>query len=186
MTKASKQKNPSPKTQVAAKTGSSVKRWLRRGGEVVLFVALLYGITQWQSRGMLDSGRPAPDFSLSSLSGDTYHLSDLRGRRVILHFWATWCPVCKSNIPFFNFTAPYYQKDPVFLAIAVDGQNRHKVASIAKDKEISYPVLLGNPAIGRKYRVTKYPSTYFINEKGEITAQDSGFLTPLGLWWKAF
>jgi peroxiredoxin len=184
MTKASNPKAPSP--QGGAKPGSPLKRWLRRGVEAALFVALLYGITQWQSRGMLASGRPAPEFALTSLSGQTYRLEDLRGRRVVVHFWATWCPVCKNNIPLFNLIAPYYQKDPIFLAVAVDGQNRHKVAAVAEDKGITYPVLLGSPKIGRQYRVSKYPSTYFINEQGRITAQDSGFLTPLGLWWKAF
>ncbi len=66
-------------------------------------------------------GLPAPDFQLASLDGTTVKLSDFRGKAVLLNFWATWCPPCKVEMPWFADLQTQYGKDGlVILGVAMD------------------------------------------------------------------
>ncbi len=161
-------------------------RWVRRTGEIALFLALFQGILYWQTRNLLDSGQKVPEFQLSDLDGNVVSSAHLKGKRVILHFWASWCSVCKTNIPVFTSMHSLYQHDPLFISIAIDGDRTEIIRKMRREKGISYPVLVGNGEIARLFRISAYPTTYFIDAQGRIRSQDSGFLSPLGLWYKTW
>lgn len=163
-------------------------RWLRWVINIVIFAVLFFLITSWQTRNLISSGTQAPGFDLKTIKGDQVQLKDFSGRRVIIYFWATWCPVCKNNISLLNwmydFSYNSAQSDPVFLSIVLDGKNINQVKTIAKEKDIRFPVLLADETLARKYRLRSYPTTYFISANGQVSSQDSGFLTPMGAWWR--
>lgn len=164
------------------------KFYQHRIGKWIINILLILFIFQlalyWQTQSLLQSGQTMPDFSLQTLQGETLALKDLKGKRVIIHFWATWCPVCKTNIPVFNNMYSWYKESPVFISIVMDGERRAVLEKIVRDKGIQYPVLLGSAELAATFRISAFPTTYFVDENGFIRSQDRGFLSPLGLWYK--
>lgn len=116
----------------------------------------------------LKIGVKAPDFELEALSGETVKLSDLEGKKVILNFWATWCPPCKEEMPAME---EFYQKagdDVEILAVNID--TKYDVKGFADKMGLTFPILLDkNNSVSSTYSVMTIPTTYFINEKGIIT-----------------
>jgi len=128
-----------------------------------------------QSSG-LQIGSKAPDFSLKTLSGETVKLSELKGKRIMLNFWATWCPPCKKEMPeienFFNEG----QKDVVILAVNIDPQL--DVKGFVKKNGITFPVLLDqDDQVNGMYKIISIPTTYFIDSNGIIQNKYTGSLT---------
>ncbi|MFO7317023.1 MAG: redoxin domain-containing protein [Bacilli bacterium] len=123
-------------------------------------------------------GKPAPDFTLNTLDGNPLTLSDLKGKKVILNFWATWCPPCKDEMPHFQeYYEKYAEEDNVEI-VAVNYTLNDKMASVenfVKSYDLTFPVLLMEEEDVREtYKVYTLPSTFFINSKGVIEKQVLG------------
>jgi peroxiredoxin len=117
----------------------------------------------------------APDFTLQDLSGKKVHLADLKGRVVLLEFWATWCPPCRAEIPAMErLHAQYGSKGLTVLAIALDEGGWDGVKAFAAERKISYTVLRGSDDVSSKYMVRLIPSTFLIDKEGNIRKQFMG------------
>src|SRR5947209_16005115 len=93
-------------------------------------------------------GKPAPEFALESLDGATVHLSDFRGKAVLLNFWATWCQPCKIEMPWFEALQKQYGPQGFqVLGIAVDDASKENIEKFAKDIAGNFPILLGKEAV---------------------------------------
>lgn len=117
----------------------------------------------------LSKGQIAPDFELKTMEGETVHLSDYRGKRVIVNFWATWCPPCRAEIP--DLQKLYDKKDIVILAINLTSTEKsvEKVAKFVKEFEMTFPVLKDvNSEVSTTYQVQAYPTSYMIDSNGRI------------------
>jgi len=122
--------------------------------------------------------KPAPDFTLNTLDGNPLTLSDLKGKKVILNFWATWCPPCKDEMPHFQeYYEKYAEEDNVEI-VAVNYTLNDKMTSVenfVKSYDLTFPVLLMEEEDVREtYKVYTLPSTFFINSKGVIEKQVLG------------
>src|SRR6476659_2967990 len=94
----------------------------------------------------------APDFTLQSLDDKTVHLSDFRGKAVLLNFWATWCQPCKIEMPWFEELQKQYGPQGLqIIGVAMDDASREDIAKFAKDVGVSYPILIGKEALGDTY-----------------------------------
>src|SRR3984893_15851394 len=113
---------------------------------------------------------PAPDFALESLDGKRGRLSDLRGKAVLLNFWATWCSPCKIEMPWFiELQNQYGAQGLQIVGVAMDDSSKEDIAKFAKDMGVNYPVLLGKEAVGDAYGgVPALPETFFIGRDGKI------------------
>ena len=123
-------------------------------------------------------GKPAPEFELKSIDGKSYKLADLRGKAVLLNFWATWCPPCKIEIPWFiELQKQYADQGLVVVGVAMDDDtNKQKVVSdFANEMKIDYPILLGNDQVADQYGgVDALPTTFFIGRDGKIVRRVMG------------
>ncbi|MFG3612499.1 peroxiredoxin family protein [Rummeliibacillus stabekisii] len=127
----------------------------------------------------LEIGQYAPDFTLKTLEGKKVKLSDYRGKKVILNFWATWCPPCKEEIPHME---KYYKslnkKDNVeILAVNLTSSDKSKeyIKEFAESYDITYPILLDKEGEQQKqYEIVTIPTTFFINESGQIKQKAVG------------
>jgi peroxiredoxin len=115
-------------------------------------------------------GKRAPDFSLKTLDGKTLKLSDLRGKAVVLNFWATWCSPCKAEMPWFvDFQKQYASDGLQIVGVAMDDSATDEIASFAKKMGVNYPVVLGKEAIADQYGGVEFlPTTFYIDRSGNI------------------
>ena len=118
----------------------------------------------------------APDFTLESLDGQTIHLSDYRGKAVLLNFWATWCGPCKIEMPWFvEMQNQYGAQGFQIVGVAMDDSSKDDIAKFAKEMGVNYPVLIGKEAVGDEYGgVPALPESFFISRDGKIVDKIMG------------
>lgn len=160
---------------------------MRWAEDLVIFAALFGGVLAWQTRGLVPSGNAAPPFVLRDLDGRAWSLSSLAGKPVVLHFWAPWCGVCKTESP--NVSSLYRAAggDAAVISVAVAYGSVDEVRQFVREHGVDYPVLLGDDALMEAYRVSSLPTTYFLAKDGRIRHASVGYTTSLGLrarlWW---
>jgi peroxiredoxin len=117
--------------------------------------------------GGLKVGAKAPDFELKTLAGDTVKLSDFKGKKVMLNFWATWCPPCKAEMPAMEEFHKEAGDDVVILAVNIDPHL--DVKAFVDENGITFPIPLdAEDKVNETYQVLSIPTTYFIDTKGNI------------------
>ena len=117
---------------------------------------------------------PASDFRIDLLSGEELALSDLRGKVVVLNFWATWCPPCREEMPSFeSIYREYKDRDVVFVGVAV-ADTEERARDFVEGVGVTYPIGLDTSGIAEAYRVTAMPTTFFIDREGTITRKLQG------------
>jgi peroxiredoxin len=117
--------------------------------------------------GGLKVGAKAPDFELKTLAGDTVKLSDLKGKKVMLNFWATWCPPCKAEMPAMEEFHKEAGDEVVILAVNIDPHL--DVKAFVDENGITFPIPLdAEDKVNETYQVLSIPTTYFIDSKGNI------------------
>ena len=126
----------------------------------------------------LEIGDKAPDFKLNTLEGETLQLSDFRGERVMINFWATWCPPCRQEMP--DMQRFYQEHEPVILSVNLTDTeiNTNQVEQFMQELELTFPVLLDKEAeVSNLYRIQPIPMTYMIDAEGIIQFKSFGALT---------
>ena len=115
-------------------------------------------------------GHDAPDFVLTDLEGHNVKLSDLRGKAVVLNFWATWCPPCKEEIPWFvELQKRYGSQGLQVVGVSMDDGDLKDVKKFAAENSINYPVLLGKEKVAEQYGGIDYlPTTFYIDRNGVV------------------
>ena len=121
-------------------------------------------------------GTPAPDFTLETLDGKNLSLSQLRGKAVLVNFWATWCGPCKIETPWLvQLQNQYGSQGLQIVGVAMDDSGKDEIARFAKDMGMNYPVLLGKEAVGEAYGgVPALPESFFIGRDGKIVDKIMG------------
>src|SRR3989338_233281 len=122
-------------------------------------------------------GKTAPDFELETLEGKKAKLSDYRGKKVILNFWASWCPPCREEMP--EFQRIYSENRDKLVVVGVNLQeSRENAEAFIEKLSITFPILLDpNSQVKDMYNVFTQPVTYFIDESGKIVDKKFGSLT---------
>ena len=124
------------------------------------------------------AGKVAPDFTLKDINGNMVKLSDFRGKAVVLNFWATWCPPCKVEIPWFeDLQNKYGSQGLEVVGVALDDSSDKEIADFAKEMKMNYPVLLGKEETSDLYGgVEALPTTFYIDRNGKIITSVPGLI----------
>jgi peroxiredoxin len=121
--------------------------------------------------GEANIGFQAPDFSLSTVDGQSLSLSELRGKNVLLNYWVTWCIPCLEEMPVLEKLHREYQ-DQNLVILSVNGINQDeldKVAATMGENSVTFPVVLDqSAAVYDLYRVQFMPTSFFIDDQGVI------------------
>ncbi|WP_042150091.1 peroxiredoxin [Paucisalibacillus sp. EB02] len=123
----------------------------------------------------LKVGNKAPDFQLQTLTGDNVKLSDFRGNRVMINFWATWCPPCRAEMP--DMEQFHQDKDIVILAINLTDTETsiEDVESFSDEYKLTFPILMdSNLDVATLYMIQPIPTTYMVDSKGIISYKALG------------
>ncbi len=136
-----------------------------------LLALLYYGLTtnRLETGIMPRANSPAPDFQLSTLDGKSVRLSDLRGKVVVINFWASWCVPCQEEQPSLEAMWQHY-KDQGVTFLGVDIQdNQHDALGYIDRYKVSYPnVADTSGAVYINYGVVGMPETYVVSRQGTI------------------
>ena len=124
--------------------------------------------TNIQPRATRETGK-AMDFEIETFDGETIRLSDFEGNVVVLNFWASWCPPCRWEMPFFErMSQEYKDQDVVFLGVAIS-DTLENVRAFAEGVGVTYSNGLDETGeIARNYSVVSLPTTFFIGKDGNI------------------
>ncbi len=150
--------------------------WIRRAGYLALFIVLTTAIQWWQTRDIARG--PAPELAGPSLDGRWLDLAQLRGRPVLVHFWATWCPICRLEEGAIDSVAEDHQA----ITVATRSGDAATLKAYLAENGLSFPVLLDETGVlADRWRVQGVPSSFVIDSEGEIRHSAVGLTTGLGL-----
>lgn len=160
-----------------AGSGSRRKRRWRRVLVQMLIVAVIFGLVRfWQLRDL--SRGPAPEIVAQTLDGEQVRLSAMRGRPVLVHFWASWCPVCRLQEKGIHAIA----EDHALLTVALDTATPQELRRYLLNKGLSFPVIRdAQGVISGQYGVSGVPASFVVDSAGIIRFTEVGYTTEWGL-----
>lgn len=136
---------------------------------VLVSLATLLFVARSGGAAEPNAPRKAPDFLVRDLEGRELRLSHLRGKTVVVNFWATWCPPCLHEIPWFVELQKQYAADGVeIVGISLDSLPPARIAEFAEAKGINYKVAIGTRAVSGQYGVTALPTTFYVDREGNV------------------
>jgi thiol-disulfide isomerase/thioredoxin len=162
-----------------------VKRALLLSSLIFITVGILSFVIFWgaitKRSPELSEGAQAPDFALEMLEGRTLQLSELRGRKIVLNFWASWCAPCRKEMPDLERVHRQYGDRVTVVGINIQ-EDRSSVERFLQEVPVSYTIALDPQGVAvRAYRVIAQPATFWIDEHGRIVERKFGAYTPTEL-----
>ncbi len=159
------------------------RRWFRFLLEILLIVAIVMGIRLWQQKDLVSG--VAPSFQSIMIDGKTVNLEDYKGKPLLLHFWASWCPFCK----FEESSITKIQEDWSVLSVAYQSGNKDEVVKYMQERGVAnWPTIIdADSRLAELFGVKGVPTSYIIDGDGNIRFTEVGLTSDWGLrarmWW---
>lgn len=153
------------------------KPWVRWLVELLVIALIIFGVRAWQHRDMITG--EAPDFEQVALNGDTIHLDDYRGKPVLLHFWASWCPICGVE----QSSISEISKDWKVITVAYQSGDEGQVQRYVEREGLEHWVTLVDKdgKLAKQYGVSGVPTSYIIDAEGNVQFREIGITSAWGL-----
>ena len=164
---------PDPAPQAASPRPRRLRRWAL---DLTLILAVFLGVQWWQARPLATGA--APPLTGLTLDGQAIDLKDLRGQPVLVHFWASWCPVCNLT----NGGIDAIAKDHRVLTVAMESGDVAEISRFMAAADLRFPVVPDQDgAISHRWGVAGVPATFILDAAGQISYATMGASTETGL-----
>lgn len=151
--------------------------WLRRGLELLLFIVIIMGVRAWQQRDIVKG--IAPPLSGLLLDGKPFVLAANPAQPVLVHFWATWCPICRAEQGSIESLA---HDNPNVITVAMQSGNSAAVQHYMGEQGASFPVVNDEAGqISANWGVNAVPASFIVDRDGKIRYVEIGYTTGVGL-----
>lgn len=125
----------------------------------------------------LKPGQPAPQFELPNINGETFRLKDLKGKKILLHFWADWCTECRAEFPKLQKAYLNPENSDLKIICVNTGQTREHIQSFVDYFRLTFPMLLDSTTeISKLYHISGLPTSILINSDLTIYKTQIGWL----------
>jgi peroxiredoxin len=154
----------------------------------VLMVVVFAIVSAFQARNMLGTDRQtAPDLRARTLQDVEFDLGAADERPTLVYFFAPWCNYCAlSSDNLVRLRRLREESDLRIVTVALDWQSAAEVQEYAERHELNIPVLLGDAAVSRDWKVFGFPTYYVLDSKHRVVRRDIGYTTQLGLLWRTW
>jgi len=151
------------------------KRWLYISLQILLLIAVYLSVRAYTQRDLV---RDPPAFSATLLSGQMFNLPFQQQEPLLLHFWASWCPVCKLEQDSIQSISQQYS----VVTVAMQSGEQSELKEYMRSENLSFPVITDNDGrIATQYGVKAVPVSFILNPDGKIVFTESGFTSSWGL-----
>lgn len=146
---------------------------------IISFVVVLAGCARPNiDTEFAPARRSFPEFRLSSLDGSDLDSKELRGKVVLINFWASWCGPCLMETPrLVELKKDYAAKGFEIIGIAIDPENKEEILKFVRDLKVNYPVVYSDQKIEREAGLLGTPTSFLLNRDGSIVHKHLGVVT---------
>jgi len=158
-------------------------KWASLLFEALVIVLVLVLFSWYQNRGTLAAdGAMAPDFTLQSVDGKTYQLSALKGKKVLIYFFAPWCSICHMSGGNLNdLRAARTDEELEILVVGLSYEFPAEIQDFANELQLTMPVLYGEEQLMQDYKIKGFPTYFVIDEEGKVIHRSVGYSTEIGM-----
>jgi len=149
----------------------------KRNLAIISAIGLLVALYTGSAIAGVTKGKAAPDFALKSMAGENIRLSELRGKVVMINFWATWCAPCRKEMPLLNdLYKKHKQSEFILLGVNIDN-SEDKGKKMARKIGVTFPILFDvSKKVSESYGVSAMPFTVIIDRSGIVKHIHKGYL----------
>ena len=152
------------------------RTWLHWIRDILLIVLVIGAVQWWQSRDL--AAGPAPPLEGWLLDGRWVDLEDYRGKPILVHFWASWCPICRAE----DASIESLAEDWPVLTVATGSGDGADIKKYMEDNRPGFPVMLDETGeMARQWKIVGVPTSFVIDPRGEIVSATVGYTTEIGL-----
>jgi len=152
------------------------KRGVKIALEVVVLVAIYFTAKSYVQRNLVSGA--APEISASFIDGSPIQLAQYRGKPLLLHFWATWCSICRLEQSSIQSLSHSYQ----VVTIAMQSGEGQKVQEFMRQESLNFPAIAdAGGEISQLYGVNAVPTSFILDSNGKIKFTETGFSSEWGL-----
>ncbi len=144
--------------------------------ELTILLLLVLAVEAFLTRNAASG--VAPDIVATTIQGEAFTLQGMRGQPAIIHFWASWCPICELE----QGTIDSLASDYPFISVAMQSGSAAEVVAYLREQGVSYPVV-NDPegSLVRRYGVSGVPATFILDADGTVRFVTRGYTSALGL-----
>lgn len=150
------------------------RRWMVEVGIVGVAYAT---ITRFQTSDLLADGTHAPPFDTFDIDGTPLSLAQYAGKPLVLHFWASWCGVCRQEFGMLN---DFDKKHGQLLTLVAE-EPSDKIKAFVRSHDLRYPIAYAPEALVRAYKISAYPTTYYLTKEHQVSSSTVGMSTGLAM-----
>jgi len=151
-------------------------KWLGLCTQLILIVLLIAGFRHWQQRGLVSGD--APVVVLEDMHGTPVSIANYRGEPLLIHFWATWCGICRAE----QNSIADISRDWQVLTVAVQSGDTHNVGAYLHENKLGFRVIVDEDGkLMARFGVRAVPASFILDGKGGIRFREVGYTTGPGM-----
>ena len=152
------------------------KHWYSWLIYILLFVVVMQAANWWKTRDVTSGN--LSEFTGELLDGSAFTIAEFAGEPILLHFWATWCPICELE----NNTIQSISQDYRVISIASWSEGESEVKAYMQKNQLTFPVMLDSSGeLAQSFGLKGVPTSFIVDPNGEISFVETGYSTELGL-----